>query len=254
MTAPGLGFEVEEVEGADLGRVEAGRAAVCDRCGGESYTGPRCTRCTFASRPSPPWPVGREGWEGLSPQEGRAAHPEPAVGSRSGQMVPPPKVVEDLGSAARSAGWTVDVTYARGHGIHSGHGGTLAERESWAVRGVLAGRRFAAVHSVPGGWSSVWLIAPECSFFGLAGVRELKDWLREPLMGGALDAWLDDIRRRVAWQAKAAKVVACPGAPRCVLYGPQLADGSAVLEGAHEHRASGAIKIKKLKAKQETGA
>jgi hypothetical protein len=257
MTAP-LQFEIEEAEGADLGRVEAGRAVACDRCGGESYTGPRCTRCTFASRPSPPWPVGREGSKKILAQSGA----EPVQTPGPGFVCPAwcvhgePGPVTDLANVAAERGWRVRVQHSRGV-----LAGASTVNDLWSVRFRRPGWAGYAVR-VGDAWKSVAVSGETLPPFLALGVTELREWLKQPERPVS---WYAAIRKRVRDQDLASKVRACPGPGVCDIQGPWLfvqAAGLSAGQGTlvppsgpdHTHRANGAIKIKKSKKEVQHGA
>ena len=156
----------------------------------------RCSRCISEGFPAPfePMPEDREPtitWERL--QEpfvieeesiGLAPHPQPSVGAFDPipEGTEPPSVVTALQKAAEAAGWSVNLTYARGRGIHGTNGRPTKEVESWALRCWIGARRAVAVYE-GGSWGSMWGVADmfhartkEQFVQYLAGVDEA--WLR----------------------------------------------------------------------------
>jgi len=151
----------------------------------------------------------------------------------------------------------VEVTYARGHGIHGGHGGVLAERDSWAVKGVLGPRRFVAVR-VGDQWPSVWMISPELGFFGAGQIGDLKEWIKVRGETAGWRWWREHLAARDEERTRSVKNVKCPGGELCLL-GVLAAVRLLVLKQGtlhvpdHTHRANGDIKPKRAKAKKDHG-
>jgi hypothetical protein len=237
--------EFEEAEGADLGRIEAGREQRCDTCGGASYTGPRCTRCTYASASAPPWPVGRE-------PSGRENGAEPV------SLVPPefvcpkwqcphevPGPVSDLWDYAYGLGWHVERRHSRGR-VVGGMGKQLAAAELWSVRfrrGEWAGyavRRDDA-------WDSTCISGAALPPVLGIGVQKLRDWLAIPSApdGKPVTEWVAEIRSEKAKADLAKKIRACPGPGEC-----EWVDAG---RGDHTHRANGEIKIKNSRKEAVAG-
>lgn len=92
--------------------------------------------------------------------EGLPPHPAPQVTSL--QPVPegvePPAVVRVLKAKAESAGWSVNLTYARGNGVHGSTGRPTKLVESWALRCWRGTERAVAVYA-GGSWSDMWGLA-----------------------------------------------------------------------------------------------
>jgi len=247
VTAP-LGFEVEETEGADLGRIEVGQPQPCDRCGGISYTGPRCTRCALAGAPDTRFWGGRKGQASSSPENR----------SERAEMVPPeqvcplpcghdaPKPVEDLATFAFKADWRVMLGHSRGR-VVGGNGKQLAVAELWSVRfrrGTWQGyavRRGSA-------WESVCIAGETLPPFLALGVTELRAWLADPERPGGVEAeaWVENLKAQASRRAVAGKIVKCPGPGECAWVDERRGD--------HTHRANGEIKIKTTRASTDRKA
>lgn len=161
---------------------------------------------------------------------------------------PLPAPVHDLEAVAAQHDWDTMIRHSRGTPA-----GARAVAELWSVRfrrGTWAG------YAVRRGdtWASVCITGAALPPFLALGVTELKQWLAEPEMGGALGAWIDDVRGKVARAALHSKVVRCPGSPACRPQGPLVPGGAAVIEWCdHSHRADGAI-VKKVSRKEQAGA
>lgn len=148
--------------------------------------------------------------EGVELRE-RSRHPAPEVTGDwfdatldqlySEQNPPVPAPVGSLAEMARKAGWRAEIRYARGTGVHGSTGRPTSLRHSFAVRigghsltrceaRAVYGR--AASGATGWTWASVWVFGPALSFFGWAGVTELKEWLR---CGGAMpEGWYREVR------------------------------------------------------------
>lgn len=91
------------------------------------------------------------------------AHPAPSVTSRDpmpDRWVYPDPVL-NLAQTAREAGWTVRLTYARGHGVHATTMRPTAEKHSVAVRMTCPRGSAVAVYVTPvarraWSWESLW--------------------------------------------------------------------------------------------------
>jgi hypothetical protein len=157
----------------------------------------------------------REVWTGEGPPgpcvirqldrepEGIAAHPEPAVDSRTaaaGGSVHPqyPSAVLRLAEEALEAGWQVHRQYARGRTAHATTGKPLAERDSFALvfhGHPMTDRGAYAVHR-GGAWDSV-----NVGGVMAAGVTELRWWLlaggqEDPLRAAHGEALLEEAARK----------------------------------------------------------
>lgn len=158
-------------------------AARCARCIGEGLLSP-CEPMPDDRVPTITWQRLKEPFVIEPATTGIALHPQPSVGAFD--PIPegsePPAVVTALQGAAEAAGWSVNLTYARGHGIHATQGTPTKEVESWALRCWVDGRRAVAVYE-GGSWGSMWSVADmfhartkEQFVQYLAGVDEA--WLR----------------------------------------------------------------------------
>jgi hypothetical protein len=256
VTGP-VGIEIEETEGANLGRVEAGTGQTCTACGGTSYTGPQCTRCTFASRPSPPWPMVGGGYEPSSPEDG----------SERAELVPPefvcpasgcdhavPGPVADLRDLAIIKHWKVRVRHSRGQ-VMGGNGKQLDVADMWTVRFQRPGWMGYASRRGDA-WDSVCVTGRTLPPFLALGVTDLKEWLAQPDQPAE---WYDKIRKRVADGALASKVVKCPGPGACVVelvgqaFRPLRLEPYLWPMPDHTHRGNGDIKIKTSKKEKVAG-
>lgn len=116
-----------------------------------------------------------------------------------------PGPVLGLAQSASAAGWGVRVQWATGSLPHATTGKPGPVRESFAVRclrdawGAWAVRRGDA-------WPFVWLWGETLSPFGLAGLTEMTEWLRDP--DACDDRWYASIRARRAQQEIARKEAA----------------------------------------------
>lgn len=247
MTAP-LGFEIEETEGEDLGAVYvAGQP--CASCGIPSYTGARCTRCTVAGAPETGfWSLDR-GQAVSGPQDGaeraEAVAPEFVCGSRCDHDIPGP--VCDVRERAEAEGWVTALAHSRGV-----RAGARTVADQWSVRFRRGTWQGYAVRSGDA-WKSVCVSGEALPPFLMLGVTELREWLEQPDRSAE---WYSVIRKRVAEQDKASKIVKCPGPLKCTLHLVALAFvpfGVAVVSADHTHRANGDIKIKKSKKEQVAG-
>ncbi len=192
-----------------------GKRVECERCQGDSYTGPVCTRCLVAE--------GREtgfAWSSMG------THFRAAPGGSERTLLTPPEYVcppfgstpeggikvgrfgcheapgpvEGLALDAWDHDWQVLTQHSRG-GVVGGTGKQLAVADMWSVRFRREGWMGYAVRrgSV---WSSVCVAGVDLPPFLGLGVTELGQWLADP----ARDAsWYQAIRDRKAEQAAATK-------------------------------------------------
>lgn len=165
-------------------------------------TEPGCPRCG-----TPPEDV--EAYWYRKPATEDIAHPDPEYAVMAGwpEGMKVPGGALSVSRTAQDAGWVVEVTYARGTGVHGGHGRPTGLRESVAVRmsGHPSGRRAVAVYERPvgptGKWtiSDVWVWGPDLLPLGILGVTDLKTFLADP-------AWLTEAGRKARVRAHALKV------------------------------------------------
>lgn len=147
-----------------------------------------------------------------------------------------PGPIRDLFAAAAGYGWCADANHS-----------VIAGKEIWSVR-FRRGEEWAG-YAVRRGdvWGSVCIVGRSLPPFLALGVTELKQWLAGPEACG--EAWMREIRVKVAASMLHKKIVCCPGAPRCVVQGPARAPDAAVIGPEHTHRADGSI-VKKVSRKQ----
>lgn len=136
------------------------------------------------------------------------AHPAPAVTSRQPEPEGAryPSAVLKLAERAREAGWQVLQQYARGNGVHGGHGRATAVRDSYALRfgghPLTHRQAYAVYHGAA--WKSIALRGPDLPPFTGASVTDLAEFLEHPLWTqGELVAWVQAIRQRLADKAEA---------------------------------------------------
>lgn len=203
MTAP---FEVEFEDEDKVIRLEnshlsRGRCA----CGALTLFAPgrrpRCGNCirrdsSVAEEPLPLKtrlaPLG----QGYPPAPALAdeAFPAPEVTSRDcWDGCDAPAVVEKLAQRARAAGWRVKAQRSRGCFPNAATGRPSAPRDLYALRFRKGG---AAAYAVRDGdaWSSVMLWSNERTWFPLASVTDLGEYLAAG--GEVSDEWFDEIRYR----------------------------------------------------------
>lgn len=159
----------------------------------------RCGRCIQEGHPAPlpPLPDDREPaitWERLqepfaieATPEGIEKHPQPVVTSLDPipEGVEAPGVVRGLQARAEGLGWSTNVTYARGNGVHGSTGRPTKLVDSWAVRCWRGRRRAVAVYS-GGSWGDMWGIAH------MFHARTLAQF--ETYLAGVDDAWVRAMR------------------------------------------------------------
>lgn len=153
---------------------------------------------------------------------------------------PLPTPVYDLDDVAILAGWRTEVRHSRGR-VMGGNGKQLAAADVWSVR-MHRGTWMAYAVRRGDVWQSVCITGAALPPFLALGVTELREWLADP--DGCGPAWVDKIRGKVAASELHKKLVRCPGAPLCVLHGPDVKVGP-----DHTHRADGAI-VKKVSRKE----
>jgi hypothetical protein len=103
----------------------------------------------------------RSEWDALHPAAIKT-FPEPTVTSND-PVIPDtmPGPVSALVRLAESKGWTVAVTYSKGHEPHATHGTPSAKpKAKWAVR-MIRGRCSARAVRTGDAWSSFWDWSPE---------------------------------------------------------------------------------------------
>lgn len=228
-----------------------GVKARCDACGGDSWTGPRCTACLVQGAPDTRfWWGGVDRGHGWSPRPPEVVHE--AVDLEGPSMVCPtgpagacgheaPTVVVGLVGTARGCGWLVEVGHSRGR-VMGGTGKQLAAAEMWSVRFRRPGWQGYAVRR-GAAWSSVCVAGETLPPFLALGTGELAEWLADPSACGPW--WYQAIVDRKAGQKLAAKVLACPGRGRCA-----WVDGE---HGMHTHRGNGEIRPATSKAVEHGG-
>jgi hypothetical protein len=114
--------------------------------------------------------------------------PAPIVSAR--EVTDMPGAVLSLADAARGWGWSVKIMYSRGYGPKR-YRGRWQEEELYAVR--FGGHRstarqaYAVYRTIAGRgdwiWRSVWVWGPDLPPFGMFGVTELREYLREESRG-----------------------------------------------------------------------
>jgi hypothetical protein len=118
------------------------------------------------SNPDPPlacFPI-RSEWEKTQPAVLPDSFPIPAVTSDDPVPDVIPGPVSRLVVLAESKGWTVLVTYSKGHEPHAKLGTPSAKpKVKWALRMVKGARRAVAVRT-DDAWSSFWDWAPDQFF------------------------------------------------------------------------------------------
>lgn len=117
--------------------------------------------------------------------------------------------VVKLAEIASALSWRVRVQRSRGSLPHARSGAPGPVKDTFAVRGwkmcgvgaAAVRRNFVAVRRADA-WETVWLWGPGIGWFGLAGFRDLEQWLSAPLMP---ETWYQRIRTRVREQELAAR-------------------------------------------------
>lgn len=222
-----------------------GVAQKCAECGRTSYTGVRCTACTFACEV-----FGRDAGSGkgydfpmpYAPAEEverpEVVAPEVVCPEHCGHVAPGP--VLDLRKLAVEKGWRAAIQHSRG-GVMGGNGKQLGVADMWGVRfrrGPWMGyavRRGAA-------WGSVCVAGTDLPPFLRLGVTGLREWLAEPARP---PSWYGEVVAKEAAAALAAKVVPCPGVAGCRWDDPQSL--------RHTHRGNGDVKQRKARKQAEHG-
>jgi hypothetical protein len=149
----------------------------CPACG----SGPVDVRSFARRKPEPP---------------PRGPHPAPVHVSTDPDRPEIPSAVQALGAKVVSQGWRVNVTYARGNGIHAAHGTPTKVVDSWALRCSYGPYRAVAVCQ-DGTWGSMWGVA---HMFHARTQAQWLDYLNECAFGD-VDTWL--IAARAENEAKA---------------------------------------------------
>jgi hypothetical protein len=110
-----------------------------------------------------------------------------------GVIVPAP--VEKLAEKARKAGWRVKVQTSRGCPPNSATGAPCVAR---TLYGVIIGNGRYGAYGVRDdtGWSSVMLWGHDRTWFSLANVTELGEYIEA--RGEMPDSWYAGVRRRIA--------------------------------------------------------
>lgn len=147
--------------------------------------------------------------------EVRPVFPAPLVTSRDpwDGVTGAPSAVLKLAESARAASWIVGVQRSRGSVPHASHGAPGAVKWRYAVRLGRAGANAYAVHDTTA-WKSVMLWGDARTWFALASVTDLQEYIRA---GGMMDdSWYDAIRERVrvANERKKAAAVSRPKTKR----------------------------------------
>lgn len=130
-------------------------------------------------------------------------YPAPSVTSRDAVPgdVSWPGPVSLLLNEADGRGWRTAPAYAKGCMPHATTGRPGAERESWSVLFARDGWQGYAIYSASA-WQSIMVAGVTLPPFGKLGRTELSAWLAEPDRPAS---WYDEIRKRRADQAAAAK-------------------------------------------------
>lgn len=182
MTAP-QSFEVEEVEGADLGQV-AGVKRVCDTCGGDSWTGRQCTACFVATIPT----VSRGPYSfapvaAVVEVERAEVRPPEWVRELDWRVDPDlPRPALQLGLHGADAGWRVKVVWSRGWEPRGSHVEMITVRFSHPTvrRGAYgAYRRLVREGGALGSWTwdSLYVWGYDLPPFGGCSLADLKEYL-----------------------------------------------------------------------------
>lgn len=143
----------------------------------------------FAAPGSDTEAYGRIGAGVRPPEPAEERSPPPIV---AGKVLPyfgmpeVPGAVTSLAEAARGWGWSTKIMHSRGFGPKKWRG-AWQEEELFSVRfGAHSGtpRQAYAVYRTIAGraswtWRSVWVWGPDLSPFGMFGITELRDYLRE---------------------------------------------------------------------------
>jgi hypothetical protein len=102
----------------------------------------------------------RSEWDVLHPAT-TETFPEPSVTSNDPVPDRMPGPVSRLVRLAELKGWTVAVTYSKGHEPHATHGTPSAKpKEKWAIR-MVKSRRSARAVRTDETWTSLWDWSPE---------------------------------------------------------------------------------------------
>jgi hypothetical protein len=157
-------------------------AARCSRCIREGHGAPRVPM-SDDREPTITWERLREPFVIEETPEGIEKHPEPVVTSLDPvpEGTEPPASVRGLQKRAEGLGWFVNLTYARGNGVHGSTGRPTKLVDSWAVRCWRGRRRAVAVYS-GGSWSDMWGIE---HMFHARTVAQFEAYL-----AGIDEAWL----------------------------------------------------------------
>lgn len=112
--------------------------------------------------------------------EGRKPHPAPLSVSHSPcrpecRVTPTP--VLTMAQRANERGWRTLTQHAVGNGMHGGHGGVLAVRDSWAVRMHHDGQQVSAVAVYVKGWGSMWVWGEGINHTKVTSVDRMTQWL-----------------------------------------------------------------------------
>lgn len=116
-------------------------------------------------------------------------HPKPVHVSTDPAPIDPPSAVLGLKAKVESQGWRVNVTYARGNGVHASLGTPTKVVDSWALRCWMGPFRATAV-CVGGTWESMWGVA---HMFHARTQGQWLEYLNEVAFGD-VDAWLPGAR------------------------------------------------------------
>lgn len=128
----------------------------------------------------------------------RPVFPAPLVTSRDpwDGVTGAPSSVLKLAERARASSWVVGVQRSRGCAPHASHGAPGAVKWRYAVRlGRVGANAYAVYDAEAEAWKSVMLWGDARTWFALASVTDLEEYIRA---GGMMDdSWYDTIRERV---------------------------------------------------------
>ncbi len=225
-----------------LAAPEAAGRARCSAChaGGVSVALPP------VDEPAPGWVWAAAGAPLRGPEAValRGEHPAPEFVCLDGCDHVRPGPVDTLLARGEVHGWRTEVLHSRGTGV-AANGRPLTVADYWSVRaGKRIGEHQYRAFAVRRGltWDTVGVVGGGRPPFMQLSVTDLVDWLEDPARP---DEWFRAVVRRREMQARAAKVVRCPGPGEC-----EWVDGE---RGEHTHRASGEIKPRQARERVHGG-